>query len=190
MPTFLSDPSPTLLMLLLVATVVAVGLWLRNRKRANAIVAAVFGLLLLLLILCDQFVKSPREEAERRVFDMVAACNELNPDRFMANVSESFDYKGAKKARLRTSGVWSDLRRYSVRVAAWDFSRDDVKEVSETEIEIGFLAKGEAEGKPLPKYVRTRFVRDPDGAYRLKGVAFYDALKRNSGPEDTIPNFP
>jgi hypothetical protein len=189
MPTFLSDPSPTLLMLLLVATVVAVGLWLRNRKRTNAIVAAVFGLLLLLLVLCDQFVESPREEAIRRVIDMTDAATAVEPDRFVSHVSQSFDYKGAKRDQLRTSGAWSFIRQHRATVTAAAFSRDDFEQPTPDTVVIGFLAKGQLpDGQRGMWYTKTTFVRDPDGAYRLKGMKFFNPI--NTRSEETIPGFP
>jgi hypothetical protein len=190
MPTALSDPSPALYLILVVVTLVTGAVWFRNRTRSSLINFGLVFAVLVALFLIDWFVESPREQAVRRVQAMVDAANARSPEAFVAQVSPSFNYRGADRERLRTSDVWQIMARYNVRVAVWDFAREDFKPISDSEIEIGFLAKGEADGKPVPKYVRTRFVRDPDGEYRLRSVAFYDPVQRTRGSEETIQHFP
>lgn len=190
MPPALSDPSPNLLLLVAVFVVIFGVNALRYQSRRSALVLAIPALLLAALLLIDNLFESPREESVRRVQEIVQATNDRSPDRFVEHVSDRFQYHGANKESLRTSGVWRILSNYNVRVAAWGFSRDDVTVSDENNIEIGFLAKGEADGKPLPKYVRAKFSKDPDGAYRLIGLAFYDPVQQTRGSEERIPNFP
>jgi hypothetical protein len=76
----------------------------------------------------------------------------------------------------------------NARIAVWDFARSDVKEVDENEIEIGFLAKGEAGGKLFPLYGRATFRRQPNGQFKLTAFKSFDAVNRKEAL--TIPNFP
>ena len=60
-------------------------------------------------------------------------------------------------------------------------------------LEIGnsFLAKGEAGGQQgaVLRYIRTRFVKEADGAYRMKSMKFY-SLENGNRAEEPIPGFP
>ena len=93
-----------------------------------------------------------------------------------------------KRDEIKNSSFWGLLRQFNVHVAAWDFSRSDVKEIDPDTIEIGFLAKGEVDGKPFPFYIRTTFARQPDGQLKLTVFRGFEALDR-SKPVD-IPKFP
>ena len=42
-----------------------------------------------------------------------------------------------------------------------------MNEIDENTIEIGFLAKGEADGKQIPIYFRATFARQSDGQMKL-----------------------
>ena len=66
-----------------------------------------------------------------------------------------------------------------MHVAAWDFSRDDVRWPDENTVEIGFLAKGELpDGKQMPYYFRATFTRQSDGQMKLTRLASFDAMGR------------
>src|SRR4051812_3030344 len=99
MPTFLSDPAPAFYLILLVLAVIAGGVWFRFRDRGSLVRLAIALALLLVLFLVDSLVESPREEGIRKVNEMCAAATEPNPDKFVANVSDSFDYAGANKEK-------------------------------------------------------------------------------------------
>lgn len=190
MPPFLSDPSPSLYLLLIVAAVVAALYAYRNQNRRGLVVGIVGVGLLLVVFLIDILFQSPREEAVAGVTAMCDAASNRDKPAFLARVSERFDHRGVKKDRLENHAIWTTLKDQQVRVAAWDFSRDDVKTPAEDQIEIGFMAKGEYATNQYPVYVRTLFAKDPDGQYRLVGVKFFDPLKRTNDPEITIPYFP
>jgi hypothetical protein len=45
-------------------------------------------------------------------------------------------------------------------------------------VEIGFLAKGETQGKQFPFYFRATFTRQSDGQMKLTRLASFDPLQR------------
>ena len=190
MPTFLSDPAPALYLILLVLAVIAAGIWFRYRDRGSLVRVGIIVAVLLLLFVIDTLVESPREEGIRRVNEMCAAATEPNADKFVAHVSESFEMQGANKEKVRKSGAWDLIRQYKPRISATGFDRDGYKPVSDAEFDLEFLATAKAEAGLQQRYVRARFVRDPDGKHRLKGAKFYDPLTGGLNREEPIPGFP
>lgn len=188
MPTFLSDPSLSLYGVLAVAFIVAAAVWSRKRGRNSLLAALGFGLLLLGLFLVDRSFESPREQANRRVQLMAEAATARDPARFVEQLSDSFNYRGATKEKMRTSGIWDVLRNYNARVAVWDLSQSDATELGDNEIEIGFYVKGEAPQGFKIYRMKARFVRDPDGQFRVKTVKFFSPEGGNQ--EDAPPGFP
>lgn len=188
MPTLLSDPPQTLYLIIGGLVVVTAALAARRQDRKSFAVFGVALTLLLLVWLLDRGAESPREEAVRRVNEMVHAADAHNPEAFVAHIADTVEYKGADAPRtltreqVRNSPFWSQLRTFGVHVAAWDFSRDDVKEIDANTVEIGFLAKGEAQGRQFPVYVRATFARQVDGQFKLTRFATYDPMKRTNEP--------
>lgn len=189
MPTFFSDPSLSLYLVLAVAFVIALAVWSRKRDRKSLLAALAFGLLLLALVLVDRSFESPREQANRRVQLMADAATARDPDRFVEQLSDSFSYRGATKQQMRTSGLWTTLRNFNARVAVWGFGKGEFEEIGENEIEIGFYAKGESPQGFRMYFMKARFVRDPDGQFRAKTVKFY-APEGGRTNEDPPPGFP
>lgn len=196
MPTFLSDPPFVVYMILTLAVIVSGLVWFNTRERRSLTVFGCFILLLGLVFLLDRLFESPREEAVRRVQAMTKAADARDTDAFLSHIADKFQYQGEgeqsktiERDALRHSGIWEILKQHNVHVAAWDFARDDVKEIDANTIEIGFLAKGEADGKQAPMYFRTKFSRQSDGQMKLTGLSSYDPLKRTN-ERKSIPNFP
>ena len=191
MPTALSDPSQALYFVLFLAAVATAVAWYRLRSRRAAIALAVALVLLLALILVDQLVESPREEATRKVQAMADAFSAHDPSRFVEHVSPSFMANGANRDKLKTSDIWRLAKQHSLRGAVWGFERGDATMTGDSEIEIGFYAKGEAgDGKFVLRYIRAAFVREADGQFRMKGMKFYNPADRGIKAEDPIPGFP
>ena len=190
MPTWLSDPTTGFYAVVFVLVVVAVAMYLRNRTRNNALTAALAVVVFIALVLCDRLFESPREESVRKVGEISAALNERNADKFMNLVSDRFEYKTWKKADLRKA---VDLaKQYNIRTAVWEFNRDRATMVANgNEIEFTFDGKAEGPGgEPLMKHFKARFIKDPDGQWRLKSFTPYNILQKENGPEETIPGLP
>ncbi len=195
MPTFLSDPSPVLYLVLAVLVFITGAVWFNRRDRKSlavflgciAIAAAVF--------LLDHFFESPREEAVRRVLAMARAADARQPEEFVAHIADRVEYQGGSanpvtltREQIRNHGFWHLLNQFQPHIAAWDFARADVREISADSVEIGFLAKGEAQGPPFPVYFRATFTRQADGQYKLTRFASFDPMKRQNSPLQ-LPGF-
>jgi hypothetical protein len=186
MPTFLSDP-PQAVYLILGALVFATGLvWFNRRSRKSLAVFLGVMLLAVAVGLIDMLFESPREEAVRRVKAMAHAADAKDNEAFVSHLADTVTYQGDSAATislsredLRRAPFWTQLRQLNAHVAVWDFSRTDVKEIDDKTIEIGFLAKGEADGKQMPMYFRATFTRQPDGTMKMSSFASYDPMTRN-----------
>lgn len=191
MPKVLTDPPFLLYAILFIGFVIAGAVWFRLRSRKSLIAVAIFALLLGALILIDRLVESPREESVRRVEAMAAAATARDPARFVEQLAKSFAYNGKTREDVRNSGIWNLIRQYDARVAVWGLGKDDFQILSDSEIEFGFYAKGEAAGQQgaVLRYIRTRFVKEADGAYRLKSMKFY-SIENGNRAEEPIPGFP
>lgn len=191
MPTFLSDPSQAVYLILIAVPVVAAVPAARNQDRKSLVRFGLCCLPLVLVFLVDRLVESPREEATRKVLAMAEAASAADGTRFVEHVSPSLTVNGKNREQLRTSGIWNMIRGYNARVAVWGFGHDRYERISDTEIEIGFYAKGEAaSGGQLWRDCKARFAQETDGQYRLAGIKFYDPTGRGQNAEEPIPGFP
>jgi len=196
MPTFLSDP-PSAVYLVLAAAVLVTGLvWFNRRDRKSLLAFAAALLVVGLVGLLDFLFESPREESVRRVKAMMKAADAHDREAFVSHLADKIQYKGesgdavtVSREDIRRAGFWEVLRQHNAHVAAWDFARGDAVESGPDSVEIGFLAKGEADGKQVPMYFRATFTRQPDGQMKLTALASFDPVKRTN-ERKTIPFFP
>ena len=190
MPLPLADPSPTFYVLLSLLAVVAGGLAARFQTRGHHLRAGVAVALLVGLFLCDTLAESPREEAVRAVRELAAAITARDQTGFLARLSESFDYKGRKKADFGNAGWWAEARRLGVTATVSGFDRDKTvyQEVSGVPaVLIAFDGLGSLpDGVRMPRHFTARFVRDPDGRYRLQTFTPFNYIRK--GEEEPIPN--
>jgi hypothetical protein len=195
MPALLSDPSFSVYLVLAAVVFVAFAVWFANRTRRSLAVLVAAVAVLAVVFLIDTLFESTREEAVRRAQAMVMAADARDTEAFVSHVAEKFEYRGegepvtVTRDQLRKSQMWEVLRQYDVHVAAWDFARADVEHINDDTVEIGFLAKGEGQGKQVPIYLRAKFARQADGQMKLVAVASFDPLKRVN-ERKTIPYFP
>jgi hypothetical protein len=185
-----ADPPQWVYLLLAGLLVVTGALAAQKQDRRAALAFGLSFLLMLLVFVLDKALESPREEATRRVYMMQIAADTKNPDLFVEHVADRLEVQGKPTTRedLRKSMFWPLLKSFDVRVAVWGFSRDDVKEIDENTVEIGFMAKGEGGGKQIPVYCRGTFRKQPDGSYKMVAFKAVDPINRNNPVE--IPNFP
>jgi hypothetical protein len=194
MPNFLSDPPQWIYLLLGVFLVVTGAIAAQRQDRKSALLFFVVFAIALTVFLLDRFFDSPREKAVKTAQAMASAADAKNANEFVTHVADTFVYHGegpaktVKRDELKNSSFWSMLRQYNVRVAVWDFTRDDVKEIDDNTVEIGFMAKGEAEGKPFPLFIRATFKLQSDGKMKLS--EFRTLHPSNRKEVLAIPNFP
>ena len=185
MPVFLADPPPALSLVLAAAAIITGLVWLNRRSRRALLVFLAVLLLTVILILIDRLFVSPREDAVGQVQAMVAAADRHDPTAFAAHLADRVEYQGEglhvtfSRDQLRQHHFWSILQQFNVHVAAWDFSRDDVVQSDAKTITIGFLAKGETEGKPFPVYFKATFQQQADGHWKLSRLASFDPIERS-----------
>lgn len=192
----ISDPPQILYILLGGALVVTGAIAAQKQDRRAAIPFGIAALLLLLLFLIDRLVESPREEAVRRVHMMQLAADVKNPDALAEHVADKVmiaagdgEGKTVTREELKASSFWSMLKAQNVHVAVWGFSRDDVKEINDNTIEIGFMGKGEIPGgQQIPVYLRATFTKQSDGSRKLTVLRTYDPIDHTK--PFPIPMFP
>ncbi len=194
MPTLLSDPPQWLYLVLGGALVITGALAAQKQDRRAVIPFGIAFLLMLALFLLDKFFESPREEAVRRVHMMQMAADTRNADAFVEHVADKVNVqtdqgmKTATRDALKKSDFWAMLRQFNVRVSVTSFSRDDVTVIDDNTIEIGFVAKGEADGKSIPLYARATFGKQSDGSFKLTAFKTFEFIDRTKA--FPIPNFP
>jgi hypothetical protein len=187
MPTFLSDPPQALYLVLGAAFVVTGVIAAQYQNRRTLIPFVVAFLLLVGLFVIDRMFESPREESVRRAQAIAAAADARNPDQLVAHLADAIEYRAGDgtahqftRDDLKNHTFWNTLRHFNVHVAVWDFSRDEVKEIDDNTVEIGFMAKGEVpDGKQIPLYVRATFKRQSDGQFKLTSFRTFEALDRS-----------
>jgi hypothetical protein len=185
----LADPPPLAYLVLTVLVVVAAGVAAKLQTRGSLLRVGLAVALLAGLFLCDTLAESPREEAVRRVGLLADAINQRSPAGFLAGVSDRFDYKGKAKAEFGVERAMAEVRRLNLTAQAWEFDRDKVvyQDFNNTPaVVIAFDGKATGpNGEPFLRHFTARFVRDPDGAYRLQTFTPYDFVAK--AQESPIP---
>ncbi len=194
MPTILSDPPFALYLVLAAALAITGAIAASRQDRRSGIAFGIAILVLLLVFAIDRFRASPREEAVQGAQALVAAAEAKDPSAFALLLADKVEYEGnpsrtLTREEIRTGPFWSMLKQYGVtHVAAWDFSRDDVKQRDDNTVEIGFMAKGENAQGQFPVYIRATFSRQSDGKMKLTKFASFHPT--NHAEPLAIPNFP
>jgi hypothetical protein len=188
MPNWLADPPFSLYVLLLVAAIIPLfaAFFLRtpaqkrNQKQKKpstksilAAISATAFLLLLALKACDKFVESDREQIERKLKEMSEGVRDGNLDRVFVHVSESFRYGSWNKAQLREEGQRARQSQLLTEIPIWALSVHEIgKDDATATADFGVKAKGQGIAENQLN-CRARFVRDPDGEWRLQGFELY-----------------
>lgn len=166
--------------------------WYRVQTRRGALIVAAALAIVGLVALIDFLEESPREEAVRRMEEMIAAANQYRPAGVLPHLSDRFRYGELTKTTLAASGAWQLAEDHAVRLSPWDFDRGYVERPTVDTIAIGFMVRIDARNMggrgPGALYVRAPFVRDPDGAWRLQTFSLHsDPLRKANGDEVVIP---
>jgi hypothetical protein len=162
--------------------------WVQNRKRLWLIGVGTVVVLAGLYYLLDRAVETDREQVERKVEEMAAAVRPRNVEAILRNVSDRFNRGGRDKASFRQ---WVSAHIGLVEeVKVWDFGRPDdflgtvplPGEATPAEtIRVTFLAKasgGMAMGGPANP-CEARFIRDPDGQWRMLDFQVFNPVITN-----------
>jgi hypothetical protein len=194
MPTFLSDPAPVFYAVLFAFVGITGAIAARNQGRKSLLRFGAALAVLALLYGIDRLFESPREDANRKISEMVNAVDTRNPDAFVQNIADVVGYRGGsqpvlvKRDEIRHSHFWVMIRQLDVHVTKPAFSRDQVKQIDPDTIEVGFSVAGIAQERRFPVYIRATFKKQSDGQLRLTAIASYNHINRNELLQ--IPNFP
>ena len=190
MPTFLTNPSTAVYLVLFAFALVTGALVARNQDRRSLIRFGIALAVLLAVYLMDKANESPYEEAVRRITAMAQAANARNPEAFGEHVADTVEYRGSEqpvrltKRELRTSPFWGLLRQYRPRITVWDFAKSE--STSDDTIELRFSGKGEPEGGgPMMLDFKATFRKQTDGSWKLIAITSY---KYQSTEMLAIPN--
>jgi hypothetical protein len=188
MPTFLSDPSPTLYAILAIMVLALVALWFRGRKRGDLIRLTAGVAILAAVALIDYFVESPREESTRKTEEIRAATAAKNINDVAKHISESFSYQGKNKAWLLDKARIAYQYPEFAGVGMSGFSRAEFKTIDSEKIQIGFEAwlNGFPLGNNFRFYVWATYVKDPDGQFRMQTFDLFEGSKRPSVDQKPI----
>ena len=189
-PNFLSDPPPVVFVLYAIAAMIAVAVWYRRRDRKSQVAMIASLAILAILVFLSYKFESPREEAIRRVNDVISAMNRFDSGLALEHVSDSFNYRGAKKGNLRSAPLNLLLRDDRAVLTSWDFARDDVQyDPSGNSVTIGFNVNVSGSSGSRPGfYVRATCIKDPDGQFRISTFKVHEnAMQKANSSEFIVP---
>jgi|GEM_PF-3010391 len=188
MPVFLSDPPPSLFLILGVLTVIALAVAAIRRTRKPAVAFAVLFVVTAVLLACDRLSESPREAATRTMLAFATATQNKRPDAAVSHLAESFTYKGMKKAEVRS--LLADMDRLSGWSGAvlTDFDHADAEMLAPDTVRIGFVSR--PLNIPSPDYIfYTKATLQKQGNdWKLTAIEFRPDNKRD-GPEVDVASF-
>jgi ketosteroid isomerase-like protein len=183
MPTVLSDPSPTLYVILGAVVVIFGAIAVRRQKRSDVINFAIPAVLLLALFLIDRAFESPREKVEKAIKEMGTATRAKKHDDVFRHVSDSFKYKSLDKKGLQDKARQADVIGFG-GISEYDLARSGFRAIDDNTIEQGFRVKHA--GQPeVHFFVVGTFKKDPDGEWRLSTFKLFDPV--NTKDEKDIP---
>jgi hypothetical protein len=177
------DPPFAFYLLLLIVGLTLLAAWSRTRKRKYLVLLAADVAVAGLFFTLDLAFESEREEIVRKIDEAEVALERRDMNRFFANVSEGFDYRGRTKADLRAM-MESVLRSFQVS----NFKIRDLRPLPRTgptyqvEFNLYFFVNDRPVG---PLHVIGDFVQDPDKQWRLKT---FRVLRDNSELDVFRPN--
>jgi hypothetical protein len=143
----------------------------RRRPALLPILLALIAILIGVYYLLDRLVETRREQIKRKLQEMAAAVKARDVDRIFKHVSEQFDVQGMNRAAFgRYVGTAINRGLVDDLVIWGEQFPDDSGRVS-------FFAKPKGPRLQETQFsVRSHFVLDPDGQWRLQGFEVFFGL--------------
>jgi ketosteroid isomerase-like protein len=183
MPTFLSDPSQSLYIILVAIAVVLAAVAVRRQRRSDLFNFLIVAIPLLALVLIDVAVESPREQVEKAIKEMGTATRAKKVDDVFKHISDSFKYKSLDKKGLQDKARQAEAIGFG-GISEYDLARSGFRAIDANTIEQGFRVKHN--GQPEAHfYVVGTFKKDTDGQWRLSTFKVFDPV--NIKDEKDIP---
>jgi hypothetical protein len=186
MPTFLSDPSTALYVVLAVAVLVTGVLLAKRQRRTDLINFAIPAVALLALFVIDQVYESPRETVARTLKEMESASQGRKYDELFRHVSEKFQYKSLDKKGLREKANLAE-QFFPDGMAIWNIKRDSDhfrQEGDTIEQEFDVQPKNHPEGRYQCVAV---FKKEADGEWRIVTFRLYPVVSGGEGRQEVSP---
>jgi hypothetical protein len=178
MPTILSDPPLAVYAILGVIVLVLGVLAAKRQKKADGLTFLAGLAILLVWLLIDFMVDSPRESVAKTLKEMEAASQARKYDDLFKHVSETFQYKSLDKKGLRDKATLAE-QFFPEGVRIWNVNRGNFNQVDETTIEQEFDVQ--PVGSPQFRYQCVGvFKKESDGQWRMTTFRLYNVV--NEGP--------
>jgi hypothetical protein len=168
---FLFEGRPVVYAVLAVVGVILLALWYRDRKPRWLIGLGVVAVLIGCYYLLDLLVETRREQINRKLQVMAAAIKRKDADAISQHLSDQFAWEGMDKKTFRMA-VDAALKTGRVEeLVLWEENPADERG------NFVYRAKPKGSGVPDLDYrVRSEWVRDSDGQWRMKTFTVYNIV--------------
>lgn len=186
MPSFLAD-DPTLVYLILATLALGLGaaFW-RTRKQKLLLAAGGAVALLGIVALIDALIDTPREKVERSFSRMTASAKRADIPGVFQGMSPSFRFGNMNKDAFQKSCTDAAKHWQVTEVVLWEADIRDIKESAGTaEVEFRAKARGSFGGGYDYYFVRSVWVRDADGEWRMQSFRLFNPV--NTKDEIGLP---
>ena len=156
-------------------------LWWRDRRRAWLYAIGVVALLAGVYLLLDRLVETRREQITRRLQAIEKAVKAGDAEQVMRQFSPQFDYRGIKRDPFRAMVIARLRSRFIEELTIWEVR------IPDTSGKVFFKAKPKGLGENPGFQVRSEFVQDPDGQWRMKTFEVYNLFVDGEVPLDVSP---
>lgn len=159
-------------------------LWWRSRKR-NLLYAAGAGVALLLVFAAlDLTMDTPRKQIERALAEMSAGVKAGDAKRIFRHVSEDFRWDDASMDR-KTFQSYAErvlAAKYVNELTVWGVEFPKGATAKSRPVVFNAKPQGAWTGDAAYYLVKSTFVRDPDGQWRLKGFQVTNPFVNTNQP--------
>jgi hypothetical protein len=175
---WLFEGRPAVYVVLASAAVVLLAAWWQTRKRYCLLAVLGVAGLAGLYYLADRLVETDREQVRRKVEEMAGAVQTRKPQQIFRHISDDFRLGGLDKAAFQ-SFVAANITRIN-KLVVWDFEfpenavsdytakgRGGPRPTKVMAVEFSVKPVGGIAGDAAFYLCRARFIRDPDGQWRL-----------------------
>jgi len=179
---WLFESRPSVYILLFLVGCVLLVLWWQGRDRRRVLAAGAVAGVALLYFLLSLVHETDRTQIFRKMNEMKEAVNQKDLKRFLAHVSDDFQAYGMNKKALREETA-SAIDRFGISNASISDLKLDELDKENGRATVSF--RGAADNNRTARLAipcKAKFVRDKDGQWRMKSIAFYKPLVDNLDP--------
>ena len=164
-----------------VVAVLLAALWWRDRRRTWLYALVVVALLAGVYLLLDWLVETRTEQITRRLHLIEKGVKAGDAEQVMQQFSSQFDYHGIKRDQMRASVTAKLKARFVEELTIWEVRIPDASG------KVFFKAKPKGLGDNPGFQVRSEFVKDADGQWRMRTFEVYNPFVDTEVPLDVSP---